>query len=317
MAIAHRLGISQSAVSRILKRQADTASLSRRRGSGRRRCTSERTDKMIKRLAVVNPFTSASQIREELQELPIIPSIRTIRRRLLEKYGISSRKAAKKPLLSPKNVRDRIQFCKKYKAWTFDQWKNVLFSDESTFSQFHAITRRVWRQARQRYNKRFKIPVVKRAPTTMVWGAIAAAGTGPLWFMPPNTTINGQVYLNILQEKLPLYMPSLRCTTLQQDGAPCHKAKSVTKWLHDHNITLLGPWPGNSPDLNVIENWWNVVKNKVAQQRPKSAADLKEKIQRVWEESISSEYCMALVKSMPLRIAAVLRNGGYPTKYWQ
>ena len=39
----------------------------------------------------------------------------------------------------------------------------------------------------------------------------------------------------------------------QHDGAPCHKAKVITKWLGEQNIDILGPWPGNSPDLNPIE----------------------------------------------------------------
>ncbi len=28
----------------------------------------------------------------------------------------------------------------------------------------------------------------------------------------------------------------------------------ITKWLEEQNIDILGPWPGNSPDLNPIEN---------------------------------------------------------------
>uniref|UniRef100_A0A4W5JVL6 small monomeric GTPase n=1 Tax=Hucho hucho TaxID=62062 RepID=A0A4W5JVL6_9TELE len=28
----------------------------------------------------------------------------------------------------------------------------------------------------------------------------------------------------------------------------------ITKWLGEQNIDILGPWPGNSPDLNPIEN---------------------------------------------------------------
>jgi hypothetical protein len=42
----------------------------------------------------------------------------------------------------------------------------------------------------------------------------------------------------------------------QHDGAPCHKAKLITKWLEEQNIDILGPWTRNSPDLNPIENLW-------------------------------------------------------------
>ena len=74
-----------------------------------------------------------------------------------------------------------------------------------------------------------------------------------------------------------------------------------------NNIPLLEHWPGNSPDLNIIENCWDVMKRKVAQHRPKSAADLREKLQLVWSTEITAQYCAQL--------AAVLKNKGYSSKY--
>ena len=47
-----------------------------------------------------------------------------------------------------------------------------------------------------------------------------------------------------------------------QDGAPCHRAKVTTNFLRE-NIAVL-EWPGNSPDLNPIENLWEVPKDEVA-----------------------------------------------------
>ena len=45
-------------------------------------------------------------------------SARTVRQRLLED-GLVSRRARKKPLLSRKNIRDRLIFCKRYRDWTY------------------------------------------------------------------------------------------------------------------------------------------------------------------------------------------------------
>ncbi len=39
-----------------------------------------------------------------------------------------------------------------------------------------------------------------------------------------------------------------------QDGAPCHTAKTVVTWLDDCMVNYFKDWPGNSPDINPIEN---------------------------------------------------------------
>lgn len=41
------------------------------------------------------------------------------------------------------------------------------------------------------------------------------------------------------------------------DSAPCHRARSVTSFLPAKNVTVLS-WPGNSPDMNRLENMWEL-----------------------------------------------------------
>jgi hypothetical protein len=37
-----------------------------------------------------------------------------------------SRRATKKPLLSKKNIRDTLIFCKRYRDWTTEDWGKVM-----------------------------------------------------------------------------------------------------------------------------------------------------------------------------------------------
>ena len=46
------------------------------------------------------------------------------------------------------------------------------------------------------------------------------------------------------------------------DLAPCHTSKKVTKFFADNDIRVL-EWPGNSPDLNPIENLWAIIKQRL------------------------------------------------------
>ena len=48
----------------------------------------------------------------------------------------------------------------------------------------------------------------------------------------------------------------------QHDWAPCYSAKKVKKVLRENDIKVL-EWPGNSPDLNPIENLWGIIKYKL------------------------------------------------------
>ena len=70
------------------------------------------------------------------------------------------------------------------------------------------------------------------------------------------------------------------------DITPCHRSKVITEFLKKNNIYVL-EWPGNSPDLNPIDNLLTVIKDKVAYKQPSSADNLIQAIKEVWVTDIT------------------------------
>ena len=96
----------------------------------------------------------------------------------------------------------------------------------------------------------------------------------------------------------------------QQDNTPLHKARSTQEYLHRNDVTCMS-WPAQSPDLNIIENLWLLLKRKLQTRvgRIRSKKDLFREIQ-----DITLEYIRSLYRSIPRRLLNVIRLKGHLTK---
>ena len=133
-------------------------------------------------------------------------SFSTIKRALYD-AGYNSRVAARKPLISPKNRLDRLQWCRNHKTWDGEEWKKVIWSDESRFTLFRNDGRtRVWRQQKERYDIDCIVPTVKHGGGgVMVWGCFTWDCLGPLIRL--EGAINSQRYIEeVLESHLVPFM---------------------------------------------------------------------------------------------------------------
>ena len=81
----------------------------------------------------VDTAADAAKWINELLDCPVSPD--TVRR-ALHSHGLKAAPKVKKPFLKAKHRRDRLNFALKYGEWTVDDWKRVLWSDETKINRF-------------------------------------------------------------------------------------------------------------------------------------------------------------------------------------
>ena len=270
--IALRLHISRCAVQNALR----LVDGSNRKRCGRKRKTTPREDRILKAVVTRSPHASSARVAHEARQRGADVSARTVRRRLSKDFNLVARRPAKKLLMTAKQIRARIAFCQRHKDKSATWWDRVMFSDESTFQQVRGVgTNYVRRPPGERLNPKYTIKTVKHPPSVMVWGAISVNGRCGLKIFDKGVKVNAAEYIKVLDTKVKVHMTVSGTTLFQQDSAPCHMARVTKRWFTDNAVDLLPDWPSNSPDLNVIENCWQVMKQKVAAHHPTSESDLK------------------------------------------
>lgn len=315
--IAKEMSTTPGAISKIISKKKDTGNVADKQRSGRPRKTTPREDRILVRTCLENRRLSALDIQKKIEkDQGIHLGKRTVQKRLSE-AGLRGCVAVKKPLLSDANCSKRLKFAREHKNWTVNDWKKVLFSDESSFELFCGDKRRyVRRRVGERFKKECCVPTVKHGSgTLMVWGCMSGFGVGRLHRCIG--TVRQDQYIQILQDSM---LPSSSDLfgeenqfIFMQDNAPCHKAKKVTDFLRQKGVQVLD-WPAQSPDMNPIENLWEILFQKVKGSNPKNFNELWEALQTHWN-SIPQATIDRLIESMPSRMHAVIKAHGWNTKY--
>ncbi|KAF0729887.1 hypothetical protein Ae201684P_014424 [Aphanomyces euteiches] len=313
--IARELEIPRSPVQSLIKSFKKTGNLAPASRTGRQKVTTPEDDREIIREAKKNRRVSAEKIKEgflvyydkELSESTI--------RRQIKTTGMNGRAGRKKPFISKVNRAKRLAYAKKYQHFTVDDWKRVLFTDESPSNLYGSNGRIfVWRKPGEEFVDQCLVPTYKSGrQTVMVWGSIGYHGAGSLVFCP--SKMNSNDYLEIVYSALPDSFVKLDLHVdfiFQQDNAPCHTAQRVMEFFDENAFNVLDH-PPQSPYLNPIEHVWSYIGRRIRQSTPSSLEGLKTKILHLWN-NIPQSFIQGLLDLMPKRLAMVIENKG-ATKY--
>lgn len=265
----------------------------------------------MNRLVKGNSRLSASKIASDINSSLPKPITADTVRRYLKSFGFEYVVKIKKQWLNAKHRQRRLAWCHKYSSWTCDDWRNVIFSDESTF---YVLKRKnlckIWRLEKEKL-----LPECLEQTNTGdggkigIWGGISGFGTTAAKIYTEN--MNGHLYCDVLQHELKKFITKIPKKTkmiYQQDLAPWHTSDIVKEKIAKLKLNVLD-WAPKSPDLNPIEMLWSILDKKLASKPIYSKQALKDRLQEEWN-NIDQDLCIKLVESMPERIRKCLAAKG-------
>ncbi|KAI6659912.1 hypothetical protein LOD99_14252 [Oopsacas minuta] len=190
---------------------------------------------ILKRVSRIVIKKSLGKRRQSTRKLSRRLSIRgnpishmTIQRHLAQRLDARHCKRPKWEKITQKIKENRLKFARDHENWSFEDWNNVFWSDESPVELFHSPNRqndRVWAIGSQNIEPIFQ---VKFPAKIMVWGMVSYRVLSELHIVPPKQTVNGGYYRNeILKKSIwMLWLVKLKRSPLLR--GPCWKHVKIS-----------------------------------------------------------------------------------------
>jgi transposase len=297
--------------------------------------------------------------------------------RILRASGHRKTKPTRKPGLTEDMREARLKFALDHKYWTVEDWKRVIWSDESSVvCGFRRGGYRVWRKPEERFNKSCIRPRWKGYSSFMFWGCFSWDKKGPCHIWKAETKAQRKENDKLL-EKLNIELePSLKAQwelevpfrrmglrnkpgrkpkwkwnknhgklvregsggidwflycqqivvpklipfakeleeirpgiLIQEDGASAHLSSHKDR-LYSLNRVQALLWPGNSPDLNMIEPAWAHLKRVTTKKgAPQTRAQAEKAWRSAWD-GLEQGRIQAWIERIPRHIQKVIELEG-------
>jgi DDE superfamily endonuclease len=177
----------------------------------------------------------------------------------------------RKPFLSTLHKARHLTWAKAHEHWTIEDWKNVIFSDESKYNLFGSDgCHWCWRRPGEEFDKRYVRKEVKHGGgSVMAWGYITASGMGHIVCIEGN--MDGPLYTQILNDNILETLKDLginkKDVYFQQDSDLKHTSEIAQNWFKKAKLNVLD-WAPSSPNMNIIEHVWEYLDRRVRTQSP-------------------------------------------------
>jgi DDE superfamily endonuclease len=153
-----------------------------------------------------------------------------------------------------------------------------------------------------------------------IWGCISLFKKGSLMILAKGARMNSRRYIKeiLYPNAVPFYdqlVEEYGDALWQQDGAPYHTSGMTTAYLKALQIQVM-KWPGQSPDLNPIENLWRIIKLRISKRRHRirNIKEMERVIREEWDKLTPADW-ERCIKSMQKRCRLVIMTKGGSIKY--
>jgi transposase len=131
--------------------------------------------------------------------------------RVLNLNGFGKFKPTWKPGLTAAMREARLKFALEHQYWTLEDWKNVIWSDETSIMLGHRRgATRVWRTKEERYDETVIRTRWKKASEFMFWGCFSYDKKGPMHIWTPETAQEKKIAAQELETLNTLREPELK-----------------------------------------------------------------------------------------------------------
>lgn len=341
--VAAANNVDQRTVRRWVLAHKDTGTIARAPGSGRKRKLSDEAVSAARKLLLDGKHAGVKRVAEALHAEGKAPKVhRTTLSRNVRAQGVQLGKpihvvrGEPERELSHATKTKRLQFAK---ADKHTNWDKVMFTDRKKFLWKYPGAQKkacYWVEK----GKRPTVCKVNNPMAVNVYAGITKWGITKLHFVAgtskmqtTHTTLKGKParnitksgYKEVLEETLLpegsklFHTLGLSGWVLQQDNDPCHKSANavVNAWVQAHpgmHVSVLPGWPGNSPDLNPIENLWAWAQAKVDEHGCKTFDEFKHCVVHTLQ-NVPKQMLQNYVGSMKKRIAICIQRLGDKTGY--
>lgn len=322
--LAKSYGRSKSSIQGIIQKRELTGTVRPQPRRGNPRILSPEAEERLIRHVRRDPKMKSAQIAQ------FVGVSASTCERILKRHGFKRARCRCKPILSEKNIKDRLEWARTYEKM---DWQQVIFTDEVAFEVGDDLKSEMcWRKANEENNENCLSLRKKKGKMLHVWGAIVHGKKFPLvrFDLKPIRTVNkvriaadkidGNVYLSQilsgpLKDAVAWAKANGREPIVLEDGAGPHKMKGFVAERASYGIINI-KHPGASPDLNAIENCWAWVKNRIRRMpgHPSSLDQLWEAVQKCWDE-LPQSIIDGWIDDFELRRLEVVAKQGKHTRF--